>query len=350
MIDRDDPRVRTARHGTSRSALPTARGPASAALIDFLRRPGVAAPPGSQVVVGTDFDDLHLTLYLCYELLYAGFRGVDDEMEWAAPVLTLRGRAEQRFLDELRARIPTSPAGRPSALPRRLNRLLRDDPDTGLSAFLRDRADLTQFREFVVHRSAYQLKEADPHTWAIPRLSGRPKAALVEIQADEYGGGRPGRLHSELFATTMRELELCDRPGALLDVVPSVSLATVNVASLFGLHRRWRGALVGHLAVLEMDSAMPNRAYGAGARRLGLTPDAVAFFDEHVEADAVHEQIATHDLCATFATDEPDRGGDVLFGAACCLLTYGDQARHLMESWAGTRSSLHPAADTAVPA
>ena len=50
---------------------------------------------------------------------------------------------------------------------------------------------LEQFREFVTLRSVYHLKEADPHTFAIPRLYGRTKAAMVEIQADEYGGGRP---------------------------------------------------------------------------------------------------------------------------------------------------------------
>lgn len=44
-----------------------------------------------------------------------------------------------------------------------------------------------------MHRSAYQLKEADPHSFALPRVpAGRAKAAFVEIQADEYGGGVPG--------------------------------------------------------------------------------------------------------------------------------------------------------------
>lgn len=32
--------------------------------------------------------------------------------------------------------------------------------------------------------TSYQLKEADLHTWAIPRLAGRSKAALVSIQAE----------------------------------------------------------------------------------------------------------------------------------------------------------------------
>src|SRR3712207_8445227 len=47
---------------------------------------------------------------------------------------------------------------------------------------------------FRSQRSIYTLKEADPHSWAIPRLTGRAKAALVEIQSDEYGEGRPGRI------------------------------------------------------------------------------------------------------------------------------------------------------------
>ena len=104
------------------------------------------------------------------------------------------------------------------------------------------RATHEQWCEFLTHRSVYHLKEADPHTWAIPRLRGRPKAALVEIQADEYGGGAPERMHSELFAGLMRDLELDPAYGALWDDAPAAAFATVNTMSLFGLHRRWRAA------------------------------------------------------------------------------------------------------------
>ena len=67
-----------------------------------------------------------------------------------------------------------------------------------------------------MHRSAYQLKEADPHSWALPRLTGAPKAAMVEIQADEYGGGDVERMHSALFAKTMDRLGLDATYGAYL--------------------------------------------------------------------------------------------------------------------------------------
>lgn len=102
---------------------------------------------------------------------------------------------------------------------------------------------------------------------------------LVEIQADEYGGGRPERMHAELFRTTMRWLGLDDSYGHHLPEVPAVTLALSNVMSLFALHRRWVGALLGHLAALEMTSTLPNRRYAAGAARLGATPDQSRYFN-----------------------------------------------------------------------
>ena len=77
-----------------------------------------------------------------------------------------------------------------------------------------------------------------------PRLVGSPKAALVRIQGDEYGDGTACRMHQQLFAETMRALGLDPTYGAYLDALPGTTLATVNLISLFGLHRRWRGALV----------------------------------------------------------------------------------------------------------
>jgi hypothetical protein len=133
------------------------------------------------------------------------------------------------------------------------------DDAPSLSRHLEREGTRDEMLEFIVHRSAYQLKEADPHSWALPRLTGAPKAAMVEIQADEYGGGNAERMHSALFAKSMDGLGLDSRYGAYLDRIPGVTLATVNLMSLLGLHRRWRGALVGHLALFEISSSVPNR-------------------------------------------------------------------------------------------
>ena len=113
-------------------------------------------------------------------------------------------------------------------------------------------------------------------------------------------------MHSALFAQTMRAVGLSDTYGALLERrQPRRPSPSVNAISMLGLHRRHRGALAGHLAALEMTSTEPNRNYGNGLRRLGLGPAATAFFDEHVEADAVHEQVAAVDLCGALVAAEP---------------------------------------------
>lgn len=320
--------------------LPLDRGPVSAALIDALDRPPHDLPDELAAALGADEEDLQLVLFICYELHYRGFDGIDERWEWQPSLLALRGVAEGLFEDALRRRI-AHPAAVPAAdIPGALRDLVAADDGPSLSGFLQRRATLEQFTEFVMLRSVYHLKEADPHTWAIPRIGGRAKAALVEIQADEYGGGRLDRMHSELFRGTMAHLHLDNTYGAYVDAAPAATLATSNVISLFGLNRRLRGATLGHLAAFEMTSSLPNRRYGNGLRRLGIDPAAARFYDEHVEADAVHEQIAMVDLCGAFVADEPDQAAEVLFGAACALALDADAAARMLERWGAGQTAL----------
>jgi hypothetical protein len=287
-------------------------------------------------------EDLQILLFTCYELHYRGWDGVDDRWEWEPSLLALRKVAEDRFERSLGQLAGPAPMLRAQEIPQALAELVAADDGPSLSTELRRRASVEQFREFVMQRSVYHFREADPHTWAIPRLGGPAKAALIEIQVDEYGGGQLSRMHAELFRNTAHRLGLDTEYGAYIDAVPAVTLATNNLMSLFGLHRRWRGALLGHLAALEMTSSLPNRRYGDGLRRLGGTPEATRFYDEHVEADAVHEQIAAHDMCGSFVAAEPDGAADVWFGAACCLALERIFGGHLLDSWAAGESSLRP--------
>ena len=330
--------------------LPTPRGPLGDELTAVLRLPPQALPrmPAlARQLVGPAVDpladdDLQLCLHVLYELHYGGYDGVDPDWEWSPDLLAVRMHLEGLLEEGLRTRVPVPvlPAPVPVAVAAALLELTAADRWPSTSPYLQSRADTGQFREFLVQRSIYELKEADPHTWAIPRLSGRPKAALAEVQIDEYGAGRPGRMHAELFARAMRVLQLDDRSGAYVDLVPAVTLAGVNVMSFFGLHRRLRGAIVGHLAAFEMTSTGPNRRIAAGLRRLGHGPDATWFFDEHVEADAVHEQLAAHDLCGCLAEAEPGLLGDVFLGAGTALLMEGLFAQRTLAAWSAGRSSL----------
>lgn len=333
--------------------MPPARGGLSAWLTATLRRDpaatsaAVMAPPvpGSGAAAWED-EDLQLALWCCYELHYRGFEDVDEGWEWHPAVVGFRGSLETRWLAALRqlaGERGDAPEGAVRAggdLPGTLTRLARRSGGPDLAGYLARTADREQLAEYVAHRSVYQLKEADPHSFGIPRLDGPVKAALVEIQADEYGGGRAERMHAELFRATMRWLGLDDEYGHYVPVVPAVTLAVSNVMSFFALHRRWTAALLGHLAALEMTSTEPSRLYSAGARRLGADERARRYFDEHVEADAVHEQIAAHDLCGAYAATRPDAAGDIVFGAACCLAIDDALAGYLLSRWRAGQPSL----------
>ena len=281
-------------------------------------------------------DDFHLALYACYELHYRGFAGVDAAWEWEPSLLEFRRRLESAFERTLRAEIPALGA---TDVEVQLAQLTTAGGPS-LSRYMEQRGTYAELVEFLIHRSAYQLKEADPHTWGIPRLIGGPKSAMVEIQADEYGGGRPGESHAELFAATMAGLGLDATYGAYLDLLPGPTLATVNLVSLFGLHRRHRGALIGHLAAFEMTSTGPMGRYSAALARLGLGAGVRRFYDIHVEADVRHAEIAARAMAGGLAAQDPALAPDILFGAQALMAVEGRFARHLLSSWAAGRTSL----------
>ncbi|MFG1905602.1 iron-containing redox enzyme family protein [Kribbella sp. NPDC048928] len=313
--------------------LPPPRGPLSQWLRDRLTHSNHGAPhPEVQASCRPYIDgDLQLALWIANELQYRGFDEIDPAYQWDPDVIAFRSRLEEPWLAWLEANCRVVPDKRPVAV--QLRAIIDGSDGPRLAPYLRRHATRAQFSEFVLNRSVYQLKEADPHSFGIPRLSGAAKAALVEIEADEYGGGRRERMHSELFRTTMRWLGLNDDYGHYVPDVPAVTLAVSNVMSVFALHSRWTAALIGHLAALEMTSTLPNRQYATGATRLGASEEQARYFTEHIEADAVHEQIAAHDLCGSYVQEHPDALGDVLFGARSALAVDDLFAGQLLAGW-----------------
>jgi hypothetical protein len=332
--------------------LPVARGPLSTGVMDALSgRAGLDADALLERVddlfASPDLlidDDFHLALWVLYELHYGGFDGVDPEREWDAELLRLRAALEQPLEAELRRRTEPHVAETSSAggdLAERLFELSAGFEGPPVSKFLHREASLEQFAEFLVHRSIYQLKESDPQSWVVPRITGAPKAALVELLYDEYGGGRADRLHATMYADSMEGAGLDRTYGAYLDRVPGYTLASNNVMSLFGLHRRLRGAAMGHLGAYEATSSLPCRKYAGAARRLGLPEVVAEYFDEHVEADAVHEQLAFRDICQGLVSSGQADERDVVFGAAASLLMDAVAGERMLEEWQAGRSTLH---------
>lgn len=319
--------------------LPAPRGPLSTALIDHLRTGTPLLPRIRDDIDALADDDFHLALWCCYELHYRGFDDVEDAAEWDLQVLAFRVDLEGRFERALRdehatAVLPENPS---AAL-----RMISTWAGPPLARIIEETGTIEHLREFAIHRSSYQLKEADPHTWAIPRLSGPGRSALIEIQVDEYGEGRPGEAHAEIFAAAMRDLGLDETFGHYIDRLQGATLATDNLVSMFGLNRRLRGALIGHLALFEMCSVIPMGRYLTAARRVGGLPALEQFYEVHVEADAHHARLALDEMVAKFIDYEPELGADIIFGAAALSRVEARMARSILQAWEAGETSLLP--------
>ncbi|MGW2590705.1 iron-containing redox enzyme family protein [Streptomyces sp. NPDC001515] len=317
--------------GTSTAPLlPRPRGELSAAVTQALREGSAPAGPLRVDAADPYGDDLHLALYTCYELHYRGFRDVDPEREWDVALLSLRAALEDRFLTALRRDVP-APEPLDDVLADLLVQPVHSD---GVPHFLARRGTLEQVREYARQRSLYHLKEADPHAWVLPRLSGRAKAAMAAVEFDEFGGGRAERVHARLFADLMADLGLDTGYGHFLDDGFAEMLALVNAMSLFGLHRSMRGALVGHFAAVEITSSPASRQLARAMARTGAGAAAQFFYDEHVEADAVHEQVVRKEVIGGLLDDAPELEPDVAFGVAATSFLEDRLGRRLLDRWA----------------
>jgi len=312
------------------TSLPKPRGPLSTAVTSALR-----AVPDEEVgridLEPESTDDAAVALWMLHELSYGGFDGVDDRAEWEPELVRVRLRLEQDLEARLRERWPGVPEG--ADLATDFFDWVADHDGPSLARHVQTEATGEQVLDLLRVRSVYHLKEADPTTWVIPRLPIAAKAALVELQYDEYGVGDPARLHAHLFARGMEASGLRPELGAYVDEAPVEILEQNNALSMFGLQRRLRGAAVGHLAAFEATSSMPSRRLAQGLERLGFPDQMVGYYREHVEADAVHEQVALRDICVALVAEEPTLEADVWFGAWACLDLEDRTAHRMFDSW-----------------
>ncbi|SDK75075.1 Iron-containing redox enzyme [Lentzea albidocapillata subsp. violacea] len=195
--------------------LPGPRGHMSSALVSALRLP---PPPQPALLVsgGTreawQDDDLQLSLWICYELRMRGFDDVATGWEDHPALAQFHAALETRWETALRSLTEVTS---PVAL-----------SDEGLS-------------ELRGHHAFWQ-----------PRREMR--SVLRDIQGDAYGT-RSERTHSVLFTVTLRDLD----PFSGVDEMPAPTLALANALSLFGLHRRLVGALVGFLTAVDTIGGDP---------------------------------------------------------------------------------------------
>ena len=100
-----------------------------------------------------------------------------------------------------------------------------------------------------------------------------------------------------------------------MESAPATALAFANSAWLFARRRHLRGASVGQLSFLEIDSVGPCRERAAAWDQAGLPEAGRQWYDVHVLADAEHQDVVRHELVPAIEEHTPWLVPDVAFGA-----------------------------------
>lgn len=311
--------------------LPSPKGVLSTALCDYLVSQNDVDAIQLTRVTASNRADFHLALWVLYQLHGTGFVGISARHEWNPNLIDLRGRMEDTFEHELRSRFTnvklTEPFGNG------LFAYISTFESPSVAQFAKTKATVDQMTELLMYRSIYHLHESDHSSWLIPRLPASAKAALAELQFGEFGQGSLERIHAEMFRRGMRDSGLDPRTGAYVSLAPVEVLEFNNIVSMFGLHGRFLGAALGHLAAFEATSSDPSRKMAQGLSRLDFPDSIIRYYQEHIEADAVHEQLVIRLMCEPLAVSHPELIPELVFGAFTCMDTERRFAHVLLEKW-----------------
>ncbi|NMD54629.1 MULTISPECIES: iron-containing redox enzyme family protein [Tsukamurella] len=313
--------------------LPSARGTISQWVINALES-GDPASASAPDMTGVDAwsDDAQLALFICQEMHYRGWRGIDPALEWDPSIIAARVALENVLLAAVDREL--EPHSTAVSAADALEGLARDSLRAGGAVErLRGAADGTRFRDYFAARSLYHLKEADPHAWVIPRLAPASKAPFVAVEFDEYGAGRGEDVHQCLYADLLEAMGMDHGYLDYLDRAPAAAIAPVTLMSAFGLRRAEMGAAIGHFAATEVTSPPGSARMVAALERIGAPEPAIRFYREHVEADAVHELVMRHDVVGAMIAADPCSERDIVRGIAAWRLAEDRLDDALLTAW-----------------
>lgn len=303
--------------------IPWSRGPLSAAVIDALQRaPGSFRMSGRvEVHDALRDDDFQLALYLSYEVRYRDFLGAD--WEWDADLLAFRSQLEQVFVARLREEVTRRYPRQTPQVDDAIDHLIFTSTARSLLQHFVVAGDVDQLRELFVHRSASYSHDG-----------------TSEHDDRRSRGGANARPDS--FAATLISLGLDPSLGSYVEMLPGVTLAMANLHSMFEVHHRWRGALVGQLAVQEMTAGGRAEKWGDALDRFGVVHSGAGHPSGDADLDARYAALARDHLVSGLLGADPELVGDVLFGAGATLMLDQNFCDHLLSAWEHRRSSLVP--------
>jgi len=189
------------------------------------------------------------------------------------------------------------------------------DPEpsqTGL--FFRNDMSQAGYRHLLAIASLDGLVEASQLSRVIGGVGNEVQSMLTKILMEEYGGGKLARKHSSFFSAMLAEFDLDTTPEAYLDIVPWEILANINHSFTVCEQKRNFLRYIGSLLYFEISVPAAFQNYKIAGERLGLSEQAIGYWDVHIKEDLRHGQWMLNDVALPLITRYPDSAWEIVLG------------------------------------
>ena len=189
------------------------------------------------------------------------------------------------------------------------------DPEpspTGL--FFRNEMSVAGYRRLLAITSLDGLVEASQLSRVIGGVGNHVQAMLTKILIEEYGGGKLARKHSSFFTAMLDEFGMNATPEAYFEIVPWEVLANINHSFTMCEHKRNFLRYIGSLLYVETSVPTAFQNYKAAGKRLGLSQDAIGYWDVHIKEDIRHGQWMLNEVALPLIDRYRDAAWAIVFG------------------------------------
>jgi hypothetical protein len=249
-----------------------------------------------------DARDGALTLAVIHDLFVAPVDTVRETVvhQHHPAVVGLKGRLEAALLDRVADQVgEIEVAGGASAV-ESIRALASRDLVPSVYQWVAASARWTELRSFLAMEGGPDGGFDDLVALGQIGLAGEPKLEMARNYWDEMGRGSLPAIHTELQHRMAVAVRLGSTPRALL---PLVALDRSLLCTVFATNRRLQPELVGALGLIELQAGPRCRQVVRGLKRLGGGQDALAFYQEHAEADPRHGKAWLDHVVGPLSTD-----------------------------------------------
>lgn len=180
--------------------------------------------------------------------------------------------------------------------------------------YFRNEMTKTGYRRLLAIASLDALVEASQLSRVLGGVGNEVQSMLTRIFSEEYGKGILAKKHSTYFSTMLEKFKMDTRPEAHFDLAPWEVLANINQS--FFLCERKRNFLryIGSLLFFEVSVPAAFENYKLAGERLGLSPEAVNYWELHINEDKRHGRWMVDDVALPLVDRYPNLAWEIVWG------------------------------------